>query len=181
MQAPTHVLIGVLVERTFNHVRQNWLRVPLIAVSGLFLHSVFDRIARLTFHPPDADFGDAFWLSYHLLVLIGFIMSLYYFWKPYKLGIIFSILPDFDWVIIHGKKIFGVGGGFYYQPLIHQFIHSFTDRIPPFSWLQHVPDLTHLRWAVLAEIFIAAILLYIIINDPFSKDELDEEAELEEI
>lgn len=181
MQAPTHVLTGVLIERIFNGVRFYWLRVALIAVTGLFLHSIFDRIARLTFHPPDADLRDAFWVGYHLLVLIGFIVSLYYFWKPYKLGIIFSILPDFDWVIIHGKSLLGIESEYYNTPLIHHSIHSIVDRIPPFSWLQHLPDLTHLHWAALVEIFIVGILLYIIINEPFSRDELDEEAELEEI
>lgn len=177
MQAPTHVLTGVLIEKVFNGVRAYWLRVALIAVTGLFLHSVLDRLARLTFHPPRADFHDAFWAGYHLLVLVGFVISLYYFWKPYNLGIIFSILPDFDWVIIHGKNILGIEYGFYDRPFIHHFIYSVTDRIPPFSWLRHLPDLTHWPWASLGEVMLVCALVYIIINEPFPWRE-DEETEI---
>ena len=181
MQGPTHVLVGVLIERTFNGVRQNWLRVPLIAVTALFMHSVFDRIARLTYHPPEADFHSVFWISYHFVVLIAFIFSLYYFWKPYKLGIIFSVLPDFDWVIIHGKRIMGIDSDFYNQPWMHKSIHFLTDRIPPFSWLQHLPELTPFHWAALVEVLIVFSLFSLILYSPFSGNELEEEAELEDI
>ena len=181
MQAPTHVLTGVLIEKAYFRVKSKWLRGFLIAVTAVFLHSVFDRLARLTYHPPEADFKSLFWVSYHVAVLLGFIVSLYYFWKPYKLGIIFSILPDFDWVIIHGKDILGIGDGFYDKPWIHESIHFFIDRIPPFSLLQHLPNLTNMPATVLFEIFIVCIMLYIILNAPFlwNSDEVDE-IELEE-
>ena len=180
MQAPTHVLAGVLIQKTFGNIASKPLRIFLIAVTGLFLHSVFDRIARLTYHPPDPDFKNALWVGYHIIVLLGFIASLYYFWEPYKLGIIFSILPDFDWVIKHGSNALGVSSGFYDRPWIHESIHWFVDRIPPFAWLQHLPNLTHLPAAALFEVFIVAILLFVIINEPFPWSEEDVEAEMEE-
>jgi hypothetical protein len=140
-----------------------------------------DRIALLTYHPPEPHFRSIFWLSYHILVVIGFILSLYYFWKAYWIGIFFSILPDFDWVIIHGKEIFGIQGGFYSQPWMHKSIHFFVDRIPPFSLLQHLPDLREMPTAALTEIFIACILLYIIFNAPFLwSEENVEEMDMEE-
>lgn len=176
MQAPNHVLAGVLIEKVFSGVKSRWLRGLLIAITGLLLHSIFDRIASLTYHPPQPDFKSLFWVSYHVLVLVGFIVSLYYFWKPYHVGIIFSILPDFDWVIIHGKEILGIRSGFYGNPWIHEGVHWLVDRVPPFSLLQHLPDLTTLPVAVLFELFIAGSMLYLIVNAPFAwnSEELDE-------
>lgn len=142
MQAPTHVLVGVLIQKSYNQVKPHWLRVVLIAITGFFLHSVFDHIAKLTYHPSAPDFKSVFWVSYHLIVLTGFIVSLYYFWKPYKLGIFFSILPDVDWVIIHGREALDITSGFYDEPWIHKTIYWFVDHIPPFSCLQLLPDRT---------------------------------------
>jgi len=175
MQAPTHVLTGVLIEKSFGRVRFPWLRIALIVITALFMHSVFDRLARLTYHPPEPDFKSTFWVGYHLLVAAGFIVSLYYFWRPFKLGIIFSILPDFDWVIIHGQEILGINIG-YSKPWIHEIIHHVADRVPPFSFLQYLPDLTHIPAAVLFELFIVVSLLYIILYEPllWSNAETDE-------
>lgn len=161
MQGPTHVIAGVLVQKSFDGIKNQWVRVPLIAITGLFFHCVFDRIARLTYHPPDPDFKSVFWVSYHLVVLIGFIVSLYYFWKPYKLGIIFSILPDFDWVIKHGSSALDIQSS-YPNGFIHNCIHWFVDRIPPFSFLQYLPDYTHLPYGIALEVGLIVVMLLVI-------------------
>ncbi len=163
MQAPTHVIAGTLIQKVFKNIPMpGWMRVTLIAGLGLFFHSVFDRIARLTYHPPDPDFNSVFWVSYHLLILLGFIVSMFYFWKPYKLGIFFSILPDFDWVVKHGSNALGVSPGWYDRPLIHETIHRFTDSVPPFSYLQNLPDLTHRTEGIIIEVLLITAMLFFI-------------------
>lgn len=162
MQAPTHVIAGALVGKAFQKIKPKPLRVALTAVTALFLHSVFDRIARLTYHPPNADFNDPFWVTYHGIVLAAFIAAIYFFWEDYKTGIIFSILPDLDWVIIHGSNILGAPLPYYDRPLIHTAIHYVTDHVPPFSLLQYLPDHTGSGAGIALEIVLNALMLLII-------------------
>ena len=165
MQGPTHILVGISLEKIFSKKRmQPVVRFVVIAVIALFLHSVFDRIARITYHPPDARYHDPFWVGWHLIIYGLTIYMLVKYWRKYPIGITFSILPDFDWVILHGSKaLMGEHPIWYQTGHIHQFLHNITDAVPPFSLLhQHLPDRTDDKLGFLWEaLIIISLLLFI--------------------
>ncbi len=165
MQGATHVLVGISLEKIFNKKRMKPMaRFVVIAVLGLFLHSVFDRIARITYHPPDARYHDPFWVGWHLVIYSLTIYMLVKYWRHYPIGITFSILPDFDWVILHGSKaLLGHHPSWYQEGHIHRLLHTITDHIPPFSLLHtHLPDNTDGKLGIVWEILlIVGLVLFI--------------------
>lgn len=158
MQAPTHILTGVAIQRAFSKMRNRTLAFILMAVCAFLSHGLLDKLARMTYHPPKADFNDWIWVTYHSFVLLATIYFLIIFWRKYKWGILFAILPDFDWVFIHGQTWTGINIPFYKQPLIHPIVHAFWDFvIPP---LNELPDCRFNYYTALAEVFVV-IMFYI--------------------
>lgn len=152
MQGPTHIVVGITLEKLFKPLRPNGLRIVLLAIMALLLHSAFDRVARLTYHPPNADFSDPFWVGYHLLVYSAFLVMAIYFIPKYPIGVSFSILPDLDWVFIHGASALGIQDPWYNQPYLHKGVHWVIDHLPPFSLLQRIPNYTHQKWTIVLEL-----------------------------
>ncbi len=138
MQAPTHILAGVLIQRSFQSVRPRALRLGLTAVCAFLSHGLLDKLANATYHPPNANFHDPFWVCFHSEVLIVTILFLVIWWRQYKWGIFFAVLPDLDWVFIHGQEIFHLHLPFYHKSYMHHLLHIVFDVWPPFKWL-HVP------------------------------------------
>lgn len=159
MQGPTHIAVGVTLEKLFKPIKNKALRVVLLAIVALLLHSVFDRIARLTYHPPNANMDDKFWLYWHLFVYSLFLISVIYFLPKYPVGVGFSILPDLDWVFIHGASAMGIQDPWYDKPYIHTGIHYIIDHLPPFMWLQYLPNLTAEKWTIVNEIGLVIVLV----------------------
>ncbi|GIV33228.1 MAG: hypothetical protein KatS3mg031_0763 [Chitinophagales bacterium] len=159
MQAPTHVLTGVIIEQLCRRTQPPWVKAVILCGSALLSHSILDRLARLTYHPPEPDFSSFFWVSYHLGVLAALIVFLRWFWKAYRYGIIFSVLPDLDWVIKHGYSVLGISPDFYNRPYLHTLIHWVSDHIPVLNHLQYLPDYTAYRQGALLEASLVVILL----------------------
>lgn len=162
MQAPTHVLAGICLSLVIagNEKSAKPVSKTLLALTALFSHGILDRFARLTYHPPQADFSDAFWVSFHALVLLVFIFLMWQFAKPFFIGIIFSILPDFDWIFIHGAALIGIENPWYSKPYLHEFIYAVFNRTFPFYYLDLIPNLTSEKWRCVWEILLDGILAF---------------------
>jgi hypothetical protein len=158
MQEPTHILAGVIIQRSFEPIRPRALALGLTAVCAFLSHGLLDRLANATYHPPVADFKSPFWVCFHSGVLIFTIVFLYIWWRRYKWGIFFAALPDLDWVFIHGQSLFHIRLPFYQKPLMHNFLHLIFDETPPFSYLR-VPNHRHKPWACLWEVALILIML----------------------
>lgn len=151
MQEPTHILTGVLIQRIFQSLRPQALRLVLIAVIAFLSHGLLDRLANVTYHPPIANFNDPFWVCFHLNVLKWTIVFLIIWWPRYWWGILFAAMPDLDWVFIHGQHIFHVNIPFYRTPRLHHFLHLIFDETAPFSsW--RIPSNRQHPWAALFEV-----------------------------
>lgn len=100
MQAPTHLITGVLIEQTLRRVQPVPLRAALTLAAGVGSHMLLDQFSRFTYHPPRARPDDPIWLSYHvtLLGLVGYLLGRYA--DRYPLGMFAAFLPDLDWVAI---------------------------------------------------------------------------------
>jgi len=77
-------------------------------------------------------------------------------------GILFAMLPDLDWVFIHGQKILHVEIPFYRQPHLHHTLHWLYAQVPALSFLDHLPNNRQNPWAILWELLLVAALLLII-------------------
>lgn len=158
MQEPTHILAGVLIQRSFQSVRPRALALTLTAACAFLSHGLLDRLANATYHPPVANFNDPFWLCFHSCVLVFTVVFLVIWWRRYKVGIFFAALPDLDWVFIHGQKIFHIHLGFYQKPHMHNLLHIIFDVWPPFGYLR-VPNHRFNPWACLYEVGLVLAML----------------------
>jgi len=80
-------------------------------------------------------------------------------WKDCKVGLVASVLPDFDWVLIHGSRLLSVEVPCWRAPYLHKLLARFMDLFPPFRLLNAVPDWTQRREAALLELGLLTVLL----------------------
>jgi len=164
MQAPTHLVTGVLIQKALEKkkVQPFPLQYLLVAFLAVISHGILDRLARFTYHPSVPLTGDWFWISYHSIVAFLTIFIFVKYWKRYKIGLIFSVLPDFDWVVINASSLFSFQIPFWKEPILHKFLFSFLDFLPPFGFLNTLPDWTLERKAVILELALFITLITII-------------------
>lgn len=161
MQEPTHILAGVLIQRGFAPGRSRPLALCLTGVAAFLSHGLLDHLANATYHPPNADFKNPFWVGFHSGVLVLTIVFLFMWWRRFKWGIFFACLPDLDWVFIHGQKLIGIKIPWYQTPHLHRLLHYPFDVWPPFAWL-HVPSHRFNPLACLYEVDLILALLAVI-------------------
>jgi hypothetical protein len=162
MQEPTHILAGIVIQKSFDKVKHRKLALGLTATVAFLSHGFLDKLANLTYHPAAPDFHSVFWVSFHTLVAAATVFFLYLWWKKFKWGIFFAALPDVDWIFIHGQQIFHFQIPFYRQPHLHHLLNFIYEKIPPFSfvghWLDKLPSFRHDPWACLVEVLLGALL-----------------------
>jgi len=158
MQGPTHLVTGVLIQKILRKVRPLPLQYLVVAVLAIISHGILDKLTRFTYHPPTALTGDWFWVSYHLLIAFLTIVIFIKYWRRYKFGLVFSVLPDLDWVVLYSSNFFSFQISFWKDPVLHKFFFSFLDFLPPFSFLNSLPDWSLEKEAVILEFTVLAIL-----------------------
>jgi len=158
MQLPTHFLAGILIQKAFNWKQHRRLALGLTAVCAFLSHGLLDKLANLTYHPANPDFHSPFWVGYHAALVLVTLLFLYWWWKPFKWGIIFASLPDLDWVFIHAQEIFHFQIPFYRHPHLHHLLGLIFNDLPPFAWLNRLPSYRHQPWAILPEVALVAVV-----------------------
>ena len=161
MQAPTHILAGMIIKRAYDWKYFRFFSVLFTILTALLFHGIFDKLAKSAYDPLHADFTDPFWLIYHTLIWLTSLVMLYMFWGEYKLGIIFSLLPDLDWIVLNTANAFGKEIIFYKEPWLHNGINYFLDNVMPFSYLNLLPDHSNSPWACVSEVLLFAALVLI--------------------
>jgi len=161
MQAPTHILAGMIISRAFGWKRYRFFSVLFTVISALFFSGILDKLGKAVYGPLHADFTDPFWLIYHVLVLLISLVMLYMYWGEYKLGIIFCLLPGLDRVVLGMSNALGKELIFYKGPLIHDCINYFIDNTIPFSYLNLLPDNQTNPLACIWEILLFGLLMLI--------------------
>jgi hypothetical protein len=161
MQLPTHIITGVIIQKLCARARPRALALGLTAGLAFLSHGVLDKLAQVTYHPPAPDFHSLFWVSYHSALVLATIVFFCIWWREFRWGITFAILPDLDWVFIHGQEIFHIKIPFYRQPHLHHLLHFIVDKTPPFTYLSRLPNNRHNPWACLWELLLVAALLIV--------------------
>jgi hypothetical protein len=171
MQAPTHILSGVLIEKITSQNIHSRFNSVIIAGSCVVIHIISDKFARLTYHPPDALYSDPFWVVYHISLLVGTLVSLKMYWKDYKLGIIASILPDIDWIIFRPITTVFPNLDPLKGPVTHRVLENLLSLILPLNLLDDLPNWQMRKPTIVIEIALVALLLFCIIRLGSSHDQ----------
>ena len=153
MQAPTHILTGILLLEIFRAIFPTsplWVQFLVVLPLAVASHFLLDASSIITYHPPKADWKDWFWVSYHAVIYIGAVLILVFFLVDYWLYlwvIIAANLPDIvDWLILRAllKK----------KPICHPI----ADRLRSFLF-RKTPNWNHKRWTIIIEFVLVGILL----------------------
>jgi hypothetical protein len=88
MQGPTHLLIGMLIQKVFMRARFPVVSDFFIVLLAFLSHGILDGLARFTYHPPEP-IANQFWISFHLIVSVMTIYIFVRYWKTYKLSLFF--------------------------------------------------------------------------------------------
>ena len=156
MQAPTHLLFGILIADSAHRIFPNlpvWAQILIIIPLAFISHFFIDATAKFTYHPPKPDWHNKVWISYHLGIYILAFLILIFFWTEYWWVMLFVTLVDtIDWVILRAilKK----------PPLLHPL----ADKIRSVLFSK-VKDFNHTEWAIISElvvILLLALLIWII-------------------
>lgn len=155
MQSPTHFLTGMILFRVMQLLfpaLPSWIFIPLVIIIGVLSHFLLDSLARMTYHLPDPQWKDPFWVSYHVIfVYLGTLVMLIVFWTPYWWVMLASLLPDIiDWYLL--RPLFKIG------PVVHPYIDKLRNSM--FTW---VPDWTAKKWTVILELTYDGILLTLLL------------------
>lgn len=139
MQAPTHLLTGMLIQKSFNRVRLPVICNFIVALLAFLSHGILDSLARFTYHPPELIAND-FWISYHLIMFVLTVYIFLKYWKKYKLSLVFSILPDFYWLVLYSSKLLSIQIPLWSELIFHKISFGFLGSLPQLSFLNSLPN-----------------------------------------
>ena len=154
MQAPTHILAGILLLELFKAIFPSsplWIQMVVVIPLSFASHFFIDASAIITYHPPKADWKDWFWVSYHVIIFIGTANVLIFFFVEYWWTILAANIPDLvDWFIL--RAVFKKESVF----------HPIADKLRTFLY-KKTPNWNHERWTIIFEFLIIGILLTVIL------------------
>jgi hypothetical protein len=157
MQGPTHLVTGILIQKSLERIRPTPLQYLAVAALGVLSHGILDHLARATYHPPAPLTQDWFWVISHLTIGILTLCVIVRYWRGYKFGMFCSILPDLDWVVRPVANFFSMGFG--QRSPLHTLLNRFIDLlVPPKIW-DVLPNWNLARKGLVVEVVLFAILL----------------------
>ena len=161
MHAPTLILAGMIIARAFNWKSFRFFSVLFTIITALLFSGILSKLGKAVYDPPHLSLADPIWLIFHVITCLISLVMLYMYWGDYKLGIIFSLLPDLDWLVLGISNMFGKELIFYKEPLLHNCLNYFMDNVIPFSYLNLLPDLRSNPLACIWEILLFGLLMLI--------------------
>jgi hypothetical protein len=159
MQLPTHLITAVMIDKlTQKSQLPRPARLTILAGACYLSHGILDKIARATYHPPDP-LDDRFWVIYHHNILPTITWSVIgNYGTKHWFAMLFSALPDLDWVIRDNKRKYGQQFPGWNGPLLNEGLHTFLNHIPVLNFLNRLPDLRFQRKGVLVELGLVALI-----------------------
>lgn len=153
MQMPTHFVTGIVIDKFIRAGKPS--RAPssaIVALLSYLSHGVLDVLSRLTYHPPDPQPEDRFWWTYHRIVQpFTTVAILIKYWRPHKWAMIFSILPDLDWIVRAIRRKDQIFTPFWKRPILNESVSQIALELPVVRQVTKLPDLKHNKSAALIE------------------------------
>lgn len=162
MQNATHLASGILIQRATGRVRRACLRRLLVASLGILSHGVLDKIARMTYHPPEAQAHDPFWVVYHAALYGASALLAVTNWGAYKQGMLWAAAPDLDWVVRPLSRRLPPSVSLWKEPILHNALHRLIDALPGLRRLDRLPDWRSKKEGALVEVALLVILVMLI-------------------
>ena len=107
MQTPTHVLTGILIQISCFWIFAFPFNIICTILFAFLSHFITDAFVLITYHTPEPQKGDLFWLSWQIITY-GSVPIIILLFLPYILSMLFANLVDIiDWLIlrpIHRRK-----------------------------------------------------------------------------
>ena len=157
METITHNLIAVFLQiLCFLFFMFPW-NVIFTILFAFISHIFVDAISIITYHTPDPQKGDRFWLIWHYFIYAVSLFSIVIFIIPYGLSMLFANIMDlWDWFILRPiqKKIrnknpeFKWGDKYYF----HHIVDWVRERL--FFW---IPKRNYKKSGILIEISIIIV------------------------
>ena len=164
METPTHILIGALIQQSVEkRVPRRlvpWASAPLALLS----HGVLDKLARFTYHPPEAEWRDPFWRAFHATVLVGSIVLFRRFGRRYTWGVSLAVAQDLEWVLAHGAEAIKPQTDLFGESSPHRVVSNALDRVPGLRALERLPRWTHRKEAALVELALIGLALWVLLS-----------------
>jgi len=157
MQGPTHLMTGILIQKSLQKVRPLPLQYGAVTTLAVLSHGILDRLARATYHPPSPLVHDGFWLTSHIGIGVVTAYIVIRFWRDYKLSMLCSVLPDLDWIFRPLLKFFSVGSGG--KSYLHSLLSRFIDVFIPHRIWNVLPNWNLERKGLFVELALIAVLL----------------------
>ncbi len=158
MQAPTHILTGILIQKTVRPIKSASVRTGTIITLGAASHLLLDKFARLTYHPADPMPRDGFWLAHYTLTLASAGVLVGKHRKEYKTGMLAAVIPDFDWVLVWGLKLLPWRRQQPASTLLHTYGDRMIEKVPAIRALRRLPDWKLVRWSTALELLLCGVL-----------------------
>ncbi len=162
METITHNLVAVVIQiLCFSFLIFPWNLIFTIVFSFIS-HIIVDAISIITYHTPDVQKGDKFWIFWHYIIYVLSLSSIIVFIIPYWLSMLFANIMDlWDWLTLRPiqKKIRkktpeSKWGDKYY---FHRIVDWVREKL--FFWL---PKRNYKKSGILIEIvLIIVFILYI--------------------
>ena len=154
METVTHNLVAVIIQILCFKFLLFPFNIILTIILAIFSHVFVDAIAVITYHTPEVQKRDKFWLIWHIIIYGLSILSIIFFIVPFWLSILFANIMDiWDWFIlrpiqkrIRKKNMESNWGDKYY---FHNFIDWFRDKF--LGWL---PKWNYKRTGIIFEILL---------------------------
>ena len=162
MQNATHLVCGILIQKAAGRVRDARRRRWLVASLGILSHGVLDKIARMTYHPPEAQPDDPFWVVYHAAMYGASALLAVTNWGAYRQGMLWAAAPDLDWVARPLSRRLPPGVSLWKGPILHDALHRLIDALPGLRRLDRLPDWRSKKEGVLVEVALFVILAMLI-------------------
>jgi len=159
----THNLIAVIIQILCLRIIWFPLNIIFIILFTFISHIFIDTLSILTYHTPEAQKDDMFWVMWHILIYSLSIISTIFFLSPFWLGLLFANIIDiWDWLILRSlqkiKKKYTPSSKWGENLYIHRLIDRFRCRL--FYWL---PKWNYKKPGVIIEILIITISIITIL------------------
>ena len=163
METITHNLIAVIIQILCFKFMIFPLNIFFTIVFAFSSHIIFDAISIITYHTPEAQKKDKFWIIWHILIYSLSLLSIVIFLIPFWLGLLFANIMDiWDWCIIRPIRKMNKkhnpsskwGENLYTHKIVDWLRNTFFDWLPKWNYQKS---------AVLIEIFIILSLILIIL------------------
>jgi len=159
----THNLIGVIIQILCFTFLLFPLNIVCTILFAYLSHIFCDALSIITYHTPESQKGDKFWIIWHYIIYLLSAISFVLFLIPYWLGMLFANIIDiWDWLILRPiqnkkreKNPESKWGEKYY---LHRSVVWVRKKL--FSWL---PVREYKKSGIIIEIFIILTLSIILV------------------